>query len=209
MKLRFAAANLNPKSGGEGFYSIVQAIAKDEKPRTNFLRACLRKLSLEVNQEESKPPTLTTLRLTSYQPSEISIITSALEDIITSKDGKDYIEDENDTFHVERQLSLSLHSLQDSLNKIWAEENIPYLEDSKFTDYNKVIKHMVIHDKNHPSIEEAPFFDHELFFSSLGQFQRNAKGCDENFGKNLLYGEVVTSTNTLLEKYAANSSAQQ
>ena len=172
------------------------------------MRACLRKLGLEVNEAENKPPTLTVLRLTSYEPAKVDKITSALEDVVTSKDGKEYIEDENDTFHLERQSSLSLHSLQESLNKIWEEDDVPYLEDSKFIDYNKVIKHIIVHDKNHPSIEETPFFDHEVFFSNLGDYQRNAKVADDNFGKSLIYGEVVTSTNTLLEKYASHSSMQ-
>lgn len=53
--------------------------------------------------------------------------------------------------------------------------------------------------KENPLHRETPFFNIGYYFERLGQEQSNLK-TNYDFGSTLLYGEVVTSTSTLLEK---------
>lgn len=69
-------------------------------------------------------------------------------------------------------------------------------------DYKAVTKDIVAHEKQLPDEKLTPRFNHRLFFSSLQQFQAIESDA-RAWGNALLYGDVVTSTNVLLEKYAA------
>jgi biotin--protein ligase len=69
-------------------------------------------------------------------------------------------------------------------------------------DYNKIIKIIVPHDQGLPSTREIPFH-HEAFYANLSFYHNKYQNPAASFGKHLLYGEVVTSTNSLLEKNPA------
>jgi biotin--protein ligase len=88
-------------------------------------------------------------------------------------------------------------------------KNLPSTEDSptegaegqdKIIDYDAVVKRIVAHETEYPSCKDTPYFNHQAFFSNLKHYQAGLKGCQVEFGKHILYGEVVTSTNTMLEK---------
>lgn len=66
-------------------------------------------------------------------------------------------------------------------------------------DYDKIVKNIVPHDQGLPSTKEIPFH-HEAFFANLNFYHNKFQNPAASFGKHLLYGEVVTSTNSLLEK---------
>lgn len=72
-------------------------------------------------------------------------------------------------------------------------------------DYNKVLKRLIAHEIDLPSSKETPCFNHHAFYANLRHYLTKTKGIEGDFGKFLLYGEVVTSTNTLLEKYSPSS----
>ena len=176
-------------------------LAKDDKPRTDFLKACLAKLGLKVNTEQVTVPSLSRLHLTSLQPSETSKVLSAIEDIITTEDGEEYIKDENDTFHLEKPSMWSLGSLGAALpdeSKMEADQDGD--SEDRILDYNTIVKRLVVHNKEHPPSKETPYFNHHAYFANLQHYQSVGKDINKDFGGNLLYGEVVTSTNTLLEK---------
>lgn len=59
---------------------------------------------------------------------------------------------------------------------------------------------MIFHDTEFPDSNDTPNFNHELFYDSLLAFQAESGTRATEFGNVLMYGEVVTSTNTLLEK---------
>ena len=79
-------------------------------------------------------------------------------------------------------------------------------------DYNTVTKHVLVHTSSptHPTSKETPYFNHAAFFSYLTSSDTNEAPassshpsqpeCPSRFGNPLIYGEVVTSTNSLLEK---------
>ncbi|KAL1799682.1 hypothetical protein ACET3X_000024 [Alternaria dauci] len=69
----------------------------------------------------------------------------------------------------------------------------------EIVDYTKIIKTIVPHEKALPSPQETPFH-HDAFYANLHHYHTKLRNPDASFGKHLIYGEVVTSTNTLLEK---------
>ena len=181
--------------------TIIEALAKDDTERSNFLKACLSKLGLHVNQEQNAVPSLSRLHLSSMKPATPEAIMSGLADIIVTKDGKEYIEDENDTFHLEKQSAWSLNSLKSALTGPAKDETDPPADaEDRILDYSDVVKRLLVHEKNAPSSKETPYFNHDAYFANLKYYQSQESGIDAEFGKHLLYGEVVTSTNTMLEK---------
>lgn len=182
---------------------MVEELEKDDDSRANFLKGCLTKLGLQVSQEENPVPSLSRLHLSSLVPSGSSEVVAALEDIITVEDGEEYIKDDNDTFHLEVPSAWSSGS---AVTKTGEEKADRDDSEDKILNYSTIIKRLVVHEKEHPSSKETPYFNHHAFFANLSQYQsqfaeENGEQKDE-FGTNLLYGEVVTSTNTILEKYA-------
>jgi biotin--protein ligase len=68
-------------------------------------------------------------------------------------------------------------------------------------DYSKIVKRIAAHEEAWPEPKETPYFNHAVYYSSLQEY-RERDGDAETWGDAFMYGEVVTSTNTLLEKYA-------
>jgi len=66
-------------------------------------------------------------------------------------------------------------------------------------DYDKIAKVIVPHDQGLPSTREIPFH-HEAFYANLNHYHNKLQNVGAAFGKYLMFGEVVTSTNSLLEK---------
>ena len=68
-------------------------------------------------------------------------------------------------------------------------------------DYNAQTKHLVPHDQAIPDAKETPEFNHYAYFANLKSFAAiNCREAEGTWGQHLLYGEVVTSTSTILEK---------
>ena len=192
---------MDPKADGADFQRVVDSLARDDKPRTDFVKACLMKLGLQVNQEQSIVPSLSRLHLTSMQSADTSKIVDALKDIIVTEDGEEYIKDENDTFHLEKPSAWSLGILNDALTKDPKEKTeLNECTEDRILDYSTVVKRVIIHEKQHPASKETPYFNHHAYFANLKHYQSTSKDVNPDFGRDLLYGEVVTSTNTMLEK---------
>ena len=71
----------------------------------------------------------------------------------------------------------------------------------RILDYNALTKHLVTHESDLPDGKETPHFNHHAYFANLKVYAaQHARESRAEWGRTLLYGEVVTSTNTLLEK---------
>ena len=199
---RFAAVNLDQDSEISGYAKVVEALAVDDKQRTDFLKACLLKLGLKVNQETTAVPSLSRLHLSSMLQNGTSKIMAGLKEIVCVIDGEEYIKDENDTFHLEKPSAWSLGSLAKALT---GEKNLKTDkgddDEDRIIDYNTVVKRLVVHEKEPPSSKETPYFNHDAFYANLKYYESKNQEAKGGFGHNILYGEVVTSTNTMLEKY--------
>ncbi|KAL8631206.1 hypothetical protein Q9189_003051 [Teloschistes chrysophthalmus] len=202
----FSPVNLDRNIDEPGFAKIVEALKEDDQQRRDFLKACFLKLGLQVNQDQTAVPSLSRLHLSSLDVSDTLHMVEALEDLITLQDGEEYIEDENDVFHLQRSSKWSLTSIADALPSIpnslkdsqKADEND---DQDKIIDYNKIVKRLLIHDQQLPESKETPYFNHHAYYANLKHYESQSHNSDPTFGRSLLYGEVVTSTNTLLEKY--------
>ncbi|KAI1323871.1 class II aaRS and biotin synthetase [Xylariaceae sp. FL0255] len=205
----FAAANLNRQHSVEGYDQLIAALQAGESDRVSFLKACLTKLGLEVNQESSGVPSLSHLHLSSIVSSDVDDLLHSWEEIITKEeDGEEFIRAEHDVFHLERNdTRWSMSKLKESLpprNEITGEPLTTPLSSSvaaaeAVIDYSTVTKHIVTHDSAWPEAKATPYFNHHAFFSSLKQYRQTDTEAEE-WGGFLMYGEVVTSTNTLLDK---------
>ena len=116
-------------------------------------------------------------------------------------DGEEFIKAENDTFHLEKPSAWSLGTLHEALAGIEkAETNQSEFSEDRFPDYNAVVKRLVIDDNEPPTSKETPYFSHDAYYANFKHYNRDAETMEGSFGRSILYGEVVTSTNTLLEK---------
>ena len=181
---------------------MVEELAEDNKPRTDFLKACLLKLGLKVSQETTAVPSLSRLHLSSTLPNGASNIMDGLQDIVSITDGEEYIKDENDTFHLEKPSTWSFGALTKSLTSETSEKiDTDGDDEDRILDYNAVVKRLIVHEKEPPPSKETPYFNHDAFYANLRHYKNNTQADKNDFGHSLLYGEVVTSTNTMLEKY--------
>lgn len=194
---RFAAANLYPQPDVPGYDDLIKKLAADNHARVRFLRACLGRLGLEVCQEEASTPPLSRLHLSAMDSAKVSDQLCAWEEVMDKEDGAEWIRGEADSFRIQsRHGSLELDELRRSLLDAVEE---PGLRDDGHVDFAAIPKTIVAHESALPPADLTPRFDHELYYTSLRRFQ--AMEADAaNWGNVLLYGEVVTSTNSLLDK---------
>jgi biotin---protein ligase len=186
----------------------VDAVLKDDESRTEFLKACLSKLGLRVSQQTCSVPPLSHLHLSALNHVDVPLLLEDLKDVITEEGGEEYIKGENDTFHIGKQdSSWPLGSLVKSLpivNSAGSEDrsradqhDMPM--DDRIIGCNTILR-LVPHESNWPGTKETPYFNHYAFFANLRKYQQENSSNAEEFGRILMYGEVVTSTNTVLEK---------
>ena len=194
--------NLDPNAkDAPDFPKVVEALKQDDALRVNFFKACLSKLGLQVSQEETVVPSLSRMYLSSSSPDRAQKILSSLEEIIvTEEDGEQYIKDENDTFHLEDPSTWSMSSLKTSLDPSEEPRTNNATNEDRILDYSTIQKRLVICTSSPPSPRETPYFNHAAYYSNLSYYQSLSPAIPTYFGNDLLYGEVVTSTNTILEK---------
>ncbi len=198
---RFAPVNLGKQADIPGFSKVVEKLAEDDKQRVDFLKACLLKLGLQVSEDNNVVPSLSRLHISSALPSGASELVASLLEIISTEDGEEYIKDENDIFHIEKPSAWSLASVAGALPAShWEKTESGSVDEDGIIDYNAVVKHVVVHEDDLPSSKDTPYFNHHAFFANLRHFQSKWPMNDDPFGAYVMYGEVVTSTNTLLEK---------
>ncbi|ORY61435.1 biotin-protein ligase [Pseudomassariella vexata] len=202
----FSPANLEQHCDIPGYDDLIASLRATDEARTNFFKACLGKLGLDVNQETSSVPSLSRLHLSSLGNGDVDDLLHSWEEIITRENGEEFIKGENDTFHLEkRETRWGVVDLKESLpsDKTSAqpptEQGLGASPGSGIVDYNTVTKRMVIHDSSWPGTQETPYFNHHAFYGNLKAY-RDIDTEAEEWGDFLLYGEVVTSTNTLLDK---------
>ncbi|KAL2266020.1 hypothetical protein VTJ83DRAFT_5372 [Remersonia thermophila] len=197
----FDAVNIGPHTDVPGYQDLTDSLRADEEARTAFLKACLAKLGLEVSQRVSPVPSLSKLHLSSLRHAETLDLLSALEEIITRENGEEYIKGGNDLFHLEKPGSRwSAAELSEDLQRELQPKPKPSRgSPDPTTDYTHILKRIVSHKEAWPEPKETPYFNHAVYYSSLNEFRAAEPGA-ESWGDQLLYGEVLTSTNTLLEK---------
>lgn len=140
------------------------------------------------------------MHLTSANHAEVGEMLASWEEAITREgegaDAEEYIRGEHDVFRIEK------HSSRWDVDEL--REALPQGKEAAMIDYDGVVKVIVPHEEAWPDVKETPSFNHRLFYNSL-QGYRAREPTAEEWGDTLMYGEVVTSTNTLMDKYAPRS----
>lgn len=203
---RFSGVNLNraESTAPQDYGKVVDALVADEDHRTRFLKACLTKLGLAVSRETQAVPSLSQLHLSAAQPSQMTELVHGWHEAgIVVKDGeRDLIRGENDTFILEEQgpRRWSMGAVADALKEAIPHAAAKGEEADGLVDYNTMPKLLLVHGHSVPEGKETPHFNHHSFFSSLEHFHSQQRESEGSFGRAIMYGEVVTSTNTLLDK---------
>ncbi|KAI5922469.1 biotin-protein ligase [Camillea tinctor] len=198
----FAAVNLSPHHDVDGYDELIASLRADDNARTTFLKACLTKLGLDVSQDSSGVPSLSRLHLSSLISSDVDDLLHSWEDIISKEDGEEYIRADHDTFHLQKpETRWTMDELKDSLPTNDSAGELTSISSSEqpMIDYTTITKQIVTHENAWPEAKVTPYFNHNAFYASLKDYRMIEKESEE-WGSHLMYGEVVTSTNTLLEK---------
>lgn len=161
-------------------------------------------MGLEVNDEEQVVPSLTPIHLSAHDPSDVSELLVSWAEVITLKDGNEYVNGEHDTFQIDKSGSAwSTGFLKKTIEAVGlggdkGKEDSPNKDETETED--RIIKSLIAHETALPTTEETPHFNHKRFFEYLNDDYNKYTMYSHEFGRYLMYGEVVTSTNTLLEK---------
>lgn len=189
--------------------TVIYALANDDDSRKAFFKACLVKLGLSINENDQDPPSLSRIYFSALN-SDISPVLRAWESLAIVRDGEAYIKGEVDTFHIEKPSSTwSMETLAQTIS-----EFIPSLrpgttrdtndeEESGIPEPTLAIKRILSYTEVPPDAKETPYFNHSAYYSNLAAYTSHMSHAGSSFplfGQHLLYGEVVTSTSTLLEK---------
>ncbi|KAH6894447.1 biotin-protein ligase [Thelonectria olida] len=192
----FAATNLHPQPSIPDYAELIDSLSGNDNSRVHFLKACLSKLGLEVSHNEAGVPSLSRLHISSLDENGVSDLLTSFADIIEKENGEEWIRAEGDTFHIQNEDTIwSVEGLQQSL----AQTDESSHTTNGITDYSKIVKKIVPHEKAPPHPKLTPQFNHGLYFSSLRRYQQIEPHA-EDWGNLLMYGEVLTSTNTILER---------
>jgi len=212
---RFSGLNLSATepTGHSDYASVVAALVADDKKRTDFMKGCLAKLGLQVSPDTQAVPSLSPLHLSSMQHGEVAeLVDSWCEAgiISVSDDGNECIKGENDTFVLEQADRLDMEAVKYPLLTADAQDHGQTnptdhaAATDGLIDYNALPKHLLAHLSEPLNDRLTPSFNHAAFYTALAshrtEYNHRHPPIPGAFGKTLLYGKVVTSTSTLLEK---------
>lgn len=194
----FTPALMKPSPEDIKFKNAVEKIRANDLGRKQFLAACLSKLQMRVNYDAATSfPRLSPIYMSSYLD-PLRVI-KVYDDLTQNMEfvGKNTFEDNNDTF--------VLHTdEEDEHQYAELENNDDHMGDS-FDDIICAPKHIkMLTSHRLPDSKLTPYFDMNAYFENLkALYVANNIGYDNrNFGSILCYGEVVTSTNTLMDANA-------
>lgn len=156
------------------------------------MKACLERLGLEPNSTVAAVPSLSNLHLSSMSGREVTEMLCAWDDVSEEKGDVRVIRGESDTYQI-REVSGDLH--MDELEE--ALPNAPATTGAQ--EYEAPVKAIFAYDHGLPSTKRTPHFDHKLFYTSLEESRLLEEGA-KTWGNTMLYGDVVTSTNTVLHR---------
>lgn len=176
------------------YSAMIQVLEQHNLSRIEFMKAILLKMGLKVNSTEIPIPGLSRLFLTSlYPPALKHFIDRLREEIGFSGPQNNLLVCSNDTFRIWNAAQPDRFTTSDQP----AEEE----ED----DLNKIIKDIDVYTTGLPDSRMAGHFNLSLYYSKLRELKAAAYPMftSENehqftMGATILYGEVVTSTSTML-----------
>ncbi|KAM7203652.1 biotin--protein ligase [Naviculisporaceae sp. PSN 640] len=207
----------NP-SAAPNYSKMVQEIRQSDAARLGFLKRCLSKLGLEVDSEQKTPPQLTDMHLSSLRPEYKTTLLQAWKQMATGiYDGEEnIIEAEHDKFSLKEATGPPEKPEKTSHQEYAADMAIRGANTSgrggtpdHTADFDHLVKRIVYHDKEWPSDEYTRRFSHSKYYNSLEKAREDEKlagskwkqlPVKRTWGNVFMYGSVLTSTNSLLDK---------
>lgn len=167
--------------------SVVRDILKtNESQRLNFMRELFIKMGLKVNEEDNPVPNLSRLFLSARYPESLRTLIEKLRtNVGFTGESNNLLKDNNDTFR-----------LLDANKGLFEEERTEENLNGSQKD-NLIQKDVDIYYTGIPNPRQSPYFNHELYYTELDSLSSSVRG---ELGSFILYGEVVTSTSTMLDK---------
>ncbi|KAG6856318.1 hypothetical protein H0H87_005598 [Tephrocybe sp. NHM501043] len=168
----------------------------EEKRRLQLLRLTLLSLSLKLPSTEEPHVSRPLPQFLTSNPSKPYIVSKIADLVADPSPGSQLsiFKDDNDTFHFHNSAESN-----DLLKR--ARQSTDVSEDpSKWQP-----KHIILCSISLPDRDRTPLFDLQAYYESLSS-ARKAQGCPEvpdawGCGEAFLYGEAVTSTQTMIDKY--------
>ncbi len=133
---------------------------------------------------------LSAIHISSITPSNAQKLKESWHDLIISKNEAEYIVDKKDTFRIE-----TVTTGRSIAGKDKGQESLPVVNPPRENEFS-----LLIHSQDHPTLRETPYFDHNEFYSKIKQRRSLFSHSLDSFGSYLMYGQVMTSTNTILER---------
>ncbi|KAI3407007.2 BPL1 [Candida oxycetoniae] len=175
------------------FKPVVTKLLEGDYTRKLLVRDLLKKVGLRVRESvDEEVPSVTPMYIASSQPSRVNDMLSKLMNNLKIENG--FFEDRNDVFTFQ-DISSTKH---DYKHPDFNEEDNP----------TKTIKHLnFVTGEEFPSIKTTPYFNMQKYFDALKALRKGAglesgsgsgSGCE--LGGILGYSEVITSTNTIMDK---------
>lgn len=162
---------------------VVNVIDRQE-PRMLLLKASLLLLDLEVPEEQRKITGVTPHLLVAERPEDASQLANSLHGKLGRK------AENGDVVLVDLQNNLHLHP-QSRLSEVFASASAN----------NENNLDIIICSDSPPAQSVTPIFDIPLFYDILAKARKQLQfPFKPEFGSEMLYGEVVTSTQTVLER---------
>ena len=168
-----------------------------EEPRLALLRATLRLLDLHIPDDKRSVVGPTPLFLTSIDPADAQSLATGIAAKFPSSsvnNGTTILADVHDTFTIHSQAGLAALHAESS--------DAPSMRRRSVSDHTR-LDLVVCSEGCPPAATYTPIFDIAAFQAHLQEARQRLRfPYKPSFGSELLYGEVVTSTQTVLDKCA-------
>ncbi|KAK6518521.1 biotin holocarboxylase synthetase, variant 2 [Arthrobotrys conoides] len=172
--------------GQEGTNGLPENWESNEKQRLMFMSALFKLLGLKSNNStELKPPHLSDLHLSGLNTGEVTSLLGILREVRSpgrSAATSMVIEAESTTFLFEANGIAPINSMLEN-----------FASDNSMTTYVRT------YEGAPPEYEKTPHFDILNYFQHLREYQEQSTK-KLNYGSPLLYGELMTSTNSIIDK---------
>lgn len=188
------------------YSSMIQTLENSNQERVEFMKSLLLKMGLKVNPSEMPTPGLSRLYLTSsYPPGLRHLIDTLRNDIGFTGKSHNEFSGTNDQFRIwdasrADQFVMS-NNLTEDKDVAMTEKETDETNTSP-VDFDKIIKDIEVFYSGLPDNRLTSHFNLKLYYDKLHDL-RNALGPGSLLnvcGSIILYGEVVTSTSTMLFK---------
>lgn len=189
----FTTSLMRPSADEYAFYDAYNElnVPENERNRKLFLRDCLKKLGLKVNEDvDVCIPQLTPVYLSSLKPETICKLKMDLQEMYVP--GTTRYEDCNDTFE--------FHDEKENDHDYFISDTVV---ETPASDLDSVVKHVKIIQSldSLPSHKLTPYFNMSSYFKQLSTlWEKSGSSQIGSIGSTFGYSEVITSTNTLLDK---------